>query len=183
MVQAARAVLDRTGRLAGQVRALPARALDNALEGAQALGAAVAVRRALAPVHDPGPGGLEPLPAEHCLDLLATRTVGRLAYVARAGVPDVAPVNYVLDGRDVLLRSGPGPKLQAAERRDLVAFEVDDIDERSHTGWSVVLVGRARRLSPAERARLSTLPAPWAAGPRDEVVRITAVRITGRRLR
>ena len=108
--------------------------------------------------------------------------MGRIAYVARAGLPDIVPVNYVLDGEDVLVRSGPGPKLQAAERGDMVAFQVDDIDEGQHTGWSVVVVGRARRLSAAEQNRVERVPKPWAVGPRSHLVRITPTRITGRRL-
>lgn len=85
-------------------------------------------------------------------------------------------------GDKVLVRSGPGPKLQAAERGDMVAFEVDDIDEEQHTGWSVVVVGRTRRLSAAEQNRVELVPTPWAVGPRLHLVRITPTRITGRRL-
>ena len=92
------------------------------------------------------------------------------------------PVNYALDGEDVVIRSGPGPKLQAGERQDLVAFEVDDLDEAAHTGWSVTLVGRASRLTAAERERVTVRPSPWASGPRLQLLRITAVRIDGRRL-
>ena len=137
------------------------------------------VAEALAPVADARPGDLTALSAEECRALLATRSVGRLAYVARAGVPDIAPVTYVLDGGDVVLRSGPGPKLQAAERGDTVAFEVDDLDEEAHTGWSVVVVGRARRV-PASAGLAA--PEPWSSGPRRHLVRITPVRVTGRRL-
>lgn len=158
-----------------RVLSLTTRALDNARSAGEAIAQAVADRRALAP----GPGGLAALDEAECLRLLATRSVGRLAYVARAGTPDIAPVNYVLDGRDVLVRSGPGPKLQAAERGDRVAFEVDDLDEQVRAGWSVVVAGRARVVPPAEAARLD-LPEPWSQGPRRHVVRISG-RVTGRR--
>jgi hypothetical protein len=162
------------------VRVTASCALANARCATDALALAVQDRRALAPTDaEPAPGDLVALTRPQCRALLATRSVGRLAYVARAGVPDIAPVNYELDGEDLLVRSGPGPKLQAAERGDVVAFEVDDLDERARSGWSVVVVGRARRVpAPADTAG----PTPWSSGPRRHLVRITPTRVTGRRL-
>jgi nitroimidazol reductase NimA-like FMN-containing flavoprotein (pyridoxamine 5'-phosphate oxidase superfamily) len=164
-------------------------ALSNARQAAADIALAVFERAqltttldAVAPVET---GHLVRLTPATCFTLLATRSVGRLAYVARAGVPDLVPVNYRLAGHTVYIASGPGPKLQAADRHDLVAFQVDAIDEDSHTGWSVVAHGKARRLSPDQRrALLSTddAPEPWALGPRNDVVAIDLARITGRQL-
>jgi nitroimidazol reductase NimA-like FMN-containing flavoprotein (pyridoxamine 5'-phosphate oxidase superfamily) len=126
-------------------------------------------------------GDLQRLSSSACLELLATRSAGRLAYVARAGTPDLVPVNYLLDNGTILIRSGAGPKLQAAERRSVVAFEVDDIDEQTHTGWSVVVIGRAERLSNREAALLAA-PQPWANGSRHHLMRIQPTRIEGRQL-
>ncbi|MFP5219156.1 MAG: pyridoxamine 5'-phosphate oxidase family protein [Actinomycetes bacterium] len=164
-------------------RSLTRSAVDNARAAGESLSASVRERKALAPrdTSDLEHGDLAVLDEQECLRLMAARSVGRFAYVARAGTPDIAPVNYVVDGRDVLVRSGPGPKLQAAERRETVAFEVDEVDEATHTGWSVVVVGRAQVLPESERARVD-VPAPWSSGPRRHVVRITPARITGRRL-
>jgi len=67
-------------------------------------------------------------------------------------------------------------------RPSCVAFEVDDIDEIDHTGWSVLMTGRARRLSHAEVRNLIDLPQPWANGPRHQFVLIEPTRIEGRRL-
>jgi uncharacterized protein len=163
-------------------------ALDNAVAASDALRAAVEERASAAPTDaaDPAPGALAALSEQRCLELLGTRAVGRLAYVARTGVPDIAPVNYRMDGRDVLLRSAPGPKLQAAERGEVVAFEVDDVDEQSATGWSVVVVGRAEVVPEDDAARLlespGEAPTPWANGTRRHVVRIRPKRISGRRI-
>lgn len=117
------------------------------------------------------------------MQLLGSRSVGRFAHVESARALDVVPVNYVSrpDG-SVLFRSGPGPKLSAADRRDVVAFEVDDIDEVHHTGWSVLVTGRARRLTYAEVQGLGPIPQPWANGPRYQFVLIEPTRIEGRRL-
>lgn len=166
-------------------------ALDNAREATLAVGLAVAQRAELTRLcaHDAGAfddnvtsGTLIPLSGVECRELLGSRQVGRLAYIARAGVPDIVPVNYVLDRDDVLIRSGPGPKLQAAERRELVAFEVDDFDDDAHTGWSVVVHGMAVREFRAQAGRDERSPAPWASGPRYSTIRISSRRITGRRV-
>lgn len=131
----------------------------------------------------PAHGDLHRLSREECLQLVASRRVGRFAYVESARALDVVPVNYVSrpDGT-ILFRSGPGPKLSAADRRDVVAFQVDDIDESGEAGWSVLVTGRARRLSEAEADRLHDLPTPWASGPRRHTVLIEPSRIEGRRL-
>ena len=170
--------VDRLGR-----RAVGA-ALDNARASTAALAEQVRLREALAPADDDEPGVLRRLDRATCLELLATRRTGRLAYVARAGVPDIVPVNLAVDGGRLLVRSGPGPKLQAAERREVVAVEVDDIDEDTRTGWSVVVAGRARRLHTSEAAQIppGVLPEAWARGPRSSVITIDLTRVEGRRL-
>lgn len=167
--------------LATAARTVTRTALDNARKAAEEISGAVSERRVLAhSLEVAGAGDLARLTRAECLDLLSSRSVGRLAYIARAGVPDIVPVNYAMDGERLILRSGPGPKLQAAVRRDLVAFEVDDIDEDSHTGWSVVVTGIATRIL-AQDAAFSA-PAPWASGPRRHTIRIAPRRIDGRRL-
>jgi uncharacterized protein len=160
-------------------------AVGNARSAALALTRSNDQRRALQPVESDGsqsPGTITRLPRSECLRLLAEHSLGRLAYVARAGTPDIVPVNYVLRSEDtIVIRTGPGPKLASAERGDRVAFEVDDIDRRTRTGWSVVVTGRARRLSPNEVAACHS-PQPWATGPRRQVLQITIDRVAGRRL-
>lgn len=157
-------------------------ALENARRSTAQIAAAVGERRHLAELlASPQPGTLELLDARECWALLRSRVVGRFVYVAREGTPDVVPVNYALEGRDLLIRSGSGPKLQAAERGDQVAFEVDDLDEVTRAGWSVVVYGRASVVQPAEHLD-ATMPTAWAGGPRDHLLRIRPRRLTGRRL-
>src|SRR4051812_48633013 len=167
-------------------RQLTSTALTNARRSTARLARSNADRQALRPtsgVEADRPGDLRRLDREECLHLLTTRRLGRYAYVASARALDVVPVNYLSrpDG-SILFRTGPGPKLSAADRRDVVAFEVDDIDELRHTGWSVLVVGRARRLDPGNLDTSACLQHPWAAGPRHSVVLITPTRIEGRRL-
>ena len=160
-------------------------ALDNARRGLIDIAGIVVDRQLLEPLVDsPGVAGdLHRLSADECRRLLASRTIGRYAHVENAHALAVVPVNYVSrpDG-SVLFRSGPGPKLSAADRRDVVAFQVDDIDDVHHTGWSVLVTGRARRLTHADVCGLSDIPEPWANGPRHQFVLIEPTRIEGRRL-
>jgi hypothetical protein len=65
-----------------------------------------------------------------------------------------------------------------------VAFEVDEIDGATHTGRSVVVLGRATRMRPEEQQKVEerTANATWALGPRRHVIRIRPTRMTGRRI-
>lgn len=160
-------------------------ALENARRASQEIKTSVDERRVLAQALDTASeaGSLARLTDAECYELLVQRSVGRLAYIARAGVPDIVPVNYVLDGTAVLIRSAPGPKLQAAERSEQVAFHVDEIDEEDHSGWSVTITGRASRVTPESvGSSVANSLTPWASGPRRHLIRIVPRRIEGRRL-
>ena len=137
-----------------------------------------------ADVLSPGPMALEEIPEEECLALLAGRTVGRLVVVADDG-PLALPVNYVVDGRTVAVRTAAGTTLDAATLAK-VAFEVDEVDEERRAGWSVLVRGVGRDVTEgvdawSERLRARTLE-PWAAGDRSHWVAISSPRITGRRI-
>ena len=151
-------------------------ALSNARSALDELERSIAEREALQAA---GHRTVTRLSREETEELLAAQTVGRVAYVARAGVPDVVPVNYAWCEDGVLFRSGPGPKLQAAQRGETVAFEVDEIDLESRTGRRAVVVGRARVVSPREAGAPVE---PWASGPRRFLVLVSAERVEGRRL-
>ena len=68
--------------------------------------------------------GLEVLDREESLRLLGTAALGRIA-VTSAALPLVLPVNFRFDGRQVLIRTGAGTRLDAATDHAVVAFEVD----------------------------------------------------------
>jgi len=127
--------------------------------------------------------GLEILSRDECLALLAGVPLGRVVFTDRA-LPAIQPVNFVLDGADVILGTAAGSKLGVAMNGSIVAFEADEFDQAARTGWSVTLVGPSRLVAdPAETARLALLPLqPWAPGPRDRFVRIVGTHISGRRI-
>ena len=128
------------------------------------------------------PGALVVLTEGECYRLLAGDTFGRVVFTRRA-MPAIVPVNYVLDGRDILLRTDPKSQLGRAIDATIVAFEVDGIDRSTHTGWSVVVVGTAHALDAADPLQTGTVgPDPWASGVRTLLVRIAPGVVTGRRL-
>ena len=127
--------------------------------------------------------GLEILPFDRCLQLLATVPVGRISFFADGEIV-VLPVNHVVDGQDPIFCTARGSKLSAAEGQNLVAFEADDYDERTKSGWSVLVNGRAQAIyEDAEIQRLSHLGLhPWVtAVERPFWIRIRPTSISGRR--
>lgn len=128
--------------------------------------------------HAPGMIAME---REECYARLAMKSVGRVS-PGSAAEPFVLPVNYMLDGQDIVFRTEPGSSPAGVER--LVAFEVDDLLPSARLGWSVLVVGEARRVT--EEADLRRLEAgdltPWPKGEHHVWMRIRTQRVTGRRI-
>jgi uncharacterized protein len=129
--------------------------------------------------------GLEVLTYAQCMSLLRSRPLGRLAYVA-AGEPLVVPVNHLVDGATVVLRTVAGGKLDAAIVGQPVAFQLDDHDASRGTGWSVLVRGRADLVEDDERiARYAEELDSWLVDDGREAawIRVVADEVSGRRLR
>ena len=127
--------------------------------------------------------GLEVLDRAECFRLLGLNGVGRVA-VVDGGNPVILPVNYVVDREEVLFRTAPGTKLDAAVRTQRIAFQIDSADPMYHTGWSVLVIGRCEEVTdPARREEIERLPLrPWAAGAKDHIIAIQAEQVSGRRV-
>lgn len=129
--------------------------------------------------------GLEVIGMAQCMALLRSRPLGRLAYIER-GAPTVVPVNHLVDGPTVVLRSMQGGKLDAAIVEAPVAFQLDDHDPARGTGWSVLVRGRAIPVDDPElEARFASELDSWAveADAPATWIRIVPDDISGRRLR
>jgi hypothetical protein len=127
-------------------------------------------------------GSLVELSRQECFELLAEKVVGRVAFVDDDG-PVVLPVNYALDNETVLFRTSASSSMVGHLRNGTVAFQVDEADEVTESGWSVLVRGVAtfeqpKGTGPANHPR----PSPWVQGSRNLVVRISAHVLTGRRL-
>lgn len=123
------------------------------------------------------------LSREQCLRLMATAPVGRIIYTRRA-MPAVELVNFTIDRGDIVIRTAPSGKLLAAIRDAVVAFEADDFDPATRSGWSVTAVGHAREVTdPGDIGMLRiTGPCPWVPGEQPYFVRITPGQLNGRYL-
>jgi nitroimidazol reductase NimA-like FMN-containing flavoprotein (pyridoxamine 5'-phosphate oxidase superfamily) len=136
--------------------------------------------------HDDSRDGqrLEVLDPTACIELLEHRGfVGRLAVIAD-GRPIIFPVNYIWDHESVVFCTAGGTKLNAIVGGADVAFEIDDSAPLHHSGWSVLVQGRAEIIDDrGEIGRLRQGPLhPWAKGARANWVRIRPREISGRRI-
>ena len=124
---------------------------------------------------------LDTLSPSECQRLLRSRSVGRIAVNRRGLGPLVVPVNYVVDESGaIVFRTSEGTKL-ARIARGAVSFQVDDLDEDSRSGWSVLVAGLAHEVDPCAGAAAEVHP--WTGGPLHRAVRIVPTTVTGRRLR
>jgi len=136
------------------------------------------------PVHSADHAGLEILPFDVCLRLLASVPVGRVGFFSD-GEMVILPVNHVVDGQDPVFRTARGSKLSAAECQNLVTFEADEYDEQTRSGWSVLVTGRAEAVyEEAEVERLDGLGLhPWVTATEHPFwIRIRANAVSGRQI-
>ena len=122
------------------------------------------------------------LSSEECRRRLEGGSIGRVAWNTVDG-PQVLPVTYAVHNDAVVFRTaayGPLADLRHVRR---LAFEIDEFDAESRTGWSVVVVGQSR--AAAKAAELVELwsqadPVPWAPGTRNLFIEISIDQLTGR---
>jgi hypothetical protein len=128
--------------------------------------------------------GLEVLDRDGCLRLLARATLGRIGFTSGA-LPRVLPVTFHLARERILVRIGRGGTLHAAVQDAVVAFEADDIDPLSQSGWSVAVTGVATEVGdPAEADAARGAPGVhWATSGDEVVFEISTELMSGRRLR
>jgi len=128
--------------------------------------------------------GLEILSFGDCLRLLDSVPVGRIGFFADGEIV-ILPVNHLMDGQDVIFRTGAGSKLSSVGSKHLVSFEADSYDARTRSGWSVVVSGFTEVVeSDAEIRRFSDLGLDaWARTAEDVPtwIRIRPTAVTGRR--
>jgi transcriptional regulator with XRE-family HTH domain len=124
------------------------------------------------------------LTQEECRVLMGSVPIGRVAF-ALHGPPLVLPVNFTLMGHEIVIQTAAmAPLAELARAGRLVSFEVDEIDEPSRLGWSVLCHGPAR-ISVEQGAHdhhAMDLVRPWFGGDRRTVVIITPTAVSGRRI-
>ncbi|GAA5058639.1 nitroimidazol reductase NimA-like FMN-containing flavoprotein (pyridoxamine 5'-phosphate oxidase superfamily) [Thermocatellispora tengchongensis] len=124
---------------------------------------------------------IKPLSEAESLERLAGVSLGRLVFTYQA-LPDIRPVNHVLDDGHVIVRSHVGAAAVSAVAGlvTVVAYEADDIDHETHLGWSVIVRGTAELVrDPLQVERYRGLLRPWVSGHMDHVIRIKPEIVTG----
>ena len=142
---------------------------------------------AMAESHIGRSGQSRPIPLTHltedeCWKYLRMQTLGRLAVIVN-GRPEIFPVNYRSGNRAVVIRTAPGAKLSSASRTKS-CFEIDGWDDRTGTGWSVMVHGTITEITDAvddRNASFRDLPVwPMAPGERKHWLALNAGEVTGR---
>lgn len=123
-------------------------------------------------------GAFHELTPDECRSLLASRPVGRLAFWGPDG-PTVLPVNHVLGEDGIRFRASPYGSIARFGGGEVVAFEVDETDDFTESGWSVLARGVAEVvLGPVSGPQ----PEPWPEGVKSVLVRVRPETLTGRRV-
>lgn len=130
---------------------------------------------------DDRPRRLLELSRDECLRLIAGASFGRIVFTSNA-MPAIRPVNHLMDGGAIIIRTRLGTAHRSATGT-VVAYEADDIDPVTHTGWSVIVTGLAQLVrKPDEVARYERLLTTWVDGQLNQVIRIEPQLVTGYRL-
>ncbi|HOC12532.1 MAG TPA: pyridoxamine 5'-phosphate oxidase family protein [Propionicimonas sp.] len=113
---------------------------------------------------------------EECRQLVRSHCVGRVAWLAASGL-QVLPVTYGCHDDRIFFRVNPASVMGELADDVEVAFEVDDIDVDTATGWSVLVHGVA---ADHDGSAQPVLPAPWAPDHSGLTIVITPSTYSGR---
>ena len=130
---------------------------------------------------------LTELTRPECLELLAANDFGRVVISGGSSqVPLIRPVGYRFDeaSQSIVFRTLEGSKFHMLEHGARACFEIDAHDPRTESGWSVIVIGTAERITRAaeiERAARRD-GRTWPDGAAEHWMRIRARTVSGRRL-
>jgi nitroimidazol reductase NimA-like FMN-containing flavoprotein (pyridoxamine 5'-phosphate oxidase superfamily) len=119
---------------------------------------------------------------DECLTALHEATIGRIA-VSQDALPLILPVNFAFDGTHIVFRTRQGGILDRACRNTIIAFEIDDFNPASGSGWSVSVLGVANVMHGGEWLRAVELGLSSAGAADGSVfIKVTVGKVTGRAL-
>ena len=127
---------------------------------------------------------LELLGPEECWRRLAQAPIGRIGVIVDSA-PEIYPINFAVQDDSIVFRTDAGAKLRGLERSPSVAIEVDGVDPLDRTGWSVLVKGRATRITDPDevRAAMALDLDLWAPGMKSRWIRVLPTEVTGRAIR
>ena len=90
---------------------------------------------------NPGDDGyFDSLDEAECRKLLATGSVGRVAWESESGI-NVMPVNYKVVDNQVVFHTSQMGSLSSLLEPTQVGFQVDEIDVETAVGWTLLVRG------------------------------------------
>ncbi len=115
--------------------------------------------------------------------LLASIDHGRVIFTRNA-LPTARLVNHLVDNGQVILRTQLNPTLSNVVRRlqssgVVVAYEADHLDPDTHTGWSVVVTGKATTINDPEQLTRYERLRPWVNLASHSLLAITPQIVDG----
>ena len=120
-----------------------------------------------------------------CLLLLGEVPLGRVVFTHRA-LPAVRPANHLVEADQIIIMASLGAAVSSESSLDggtIVAYQADLIDTVERVGWSIVVIGRAGRVTDlAEVDRYRRALRPWVTAESDDIVAIRADMVAGFRL-
>jgi nitroimidazol reductase NimA-like FMN-containing flavoprotein (pyridoxamine 5'-phosphate oxidase superfamily) len=129
---------------------------------------------------------LEPLDrydAWHLLTEAAAREgIARVVWSGADG-PAIVPLNFTVAGGALWFQVAVDSRLAQECPGQRVMVEADHVDAATHTGWSVIVTGTATTMPTAADPGLLEHLEVWPRGGHQELVRVEADEVTGRRLR
>ena len=122
---------------------------------------------------------LAPLSKDECLRLVGSVPFGRIVFTSRA-MPAIRLVRHARFGEQIIISDSPDLGITADAPGTVVAYETDLIGPGQQPAWTVLAIGRARRVSSGElpACQLEQLSS-WPGGAPDKVIMITADLVTG----
>ena len=126
----------------------------------------------------------ENLEAVECWRLVGEHGIGRVVFEGDMRT-EVVPTRYDARSRTAYFRAPTYGELARRVHRRTASLQVDDIDEQSFTGWSIVMAGTAPRVDDA--ATIGSLgsvgrPRPWVPGPETQWIALPVDTVRGQRV-
>lgn len=129
-------------------------------------------------------GAFERLGADECWLLVGNQGVGRIGFMGDAQI-QIMPTRYDAQSGTAYFRAGTFGELARRVHGRGVTLQVDDIDQRMFSGWSVVMTGTAHRVDDAatvaERWALGR-PSTWLPAPESQWIALHVDDIRGERV-
>ena len=132
---------------------------------------------------------LKPLSEAECWDLLRGAGIGRVSYSGRYG-PMILPINFQVRDNAVYFRvaehgpTGEDLRTGIAHADYRIAFQADEFDAQTRSGWSVLMQGDVHPMETEdERATVAQICVEsWVTGSRELFMRITPTHLSGHRI-